>query len=391
MDIIEQMYEIEHLLNKNSNLFSEFHTIHKTGYDFQISFKYYYKDPITEEEVNIHIENLYYTKALNIEINYSSLEEVNKLISSVSFEVLFEIEKKIHNFNELPSEQKSSKMYILKANHSKSVLMEKKTKYHTYYLLRNISPEIEEEYRFLFTLSQIKQIESNPNIIFDCYIVELSEVLEKTNNENIKVSYPFTESEVINPLLFEKDISVDYYNTVLMIRDLIKNKIDSFNNEVLYADNYIILNKRIIIQFYEEHIAYDLSHIADVSLQKELLSILQTYNNSTHKVFTKYAVIHLHEDYFLQTKRTPVGELYVLPLESQNIQDFDESCVFYLEEINEKFSEELLDQIYKEDSVYKIILWESVPDYQQKLFKGVTDSRFRTIINNLNSISKRVV
>ncbi|MEQ2561494.1 hypothetical protein, partial [Sutterella wadsworthensis] len=138
-------------------------------------------------------------------------------------------------------------------------------------------------------------------------------------------------------------------------------------------------------------IGYDLRSLDDKELQKDLLEIIQSYNDFSHKVTSKYVVINKKENYFLQAKKTPIGEIYITPLKPKHIAEFDENCIFYLEELNEKLPDNLLSELYSKDSKYEVILWDKIDDYREKLFGMFNDSQYSSIINRLNSISKRVV
>lgn len=393
MDILENLYRIKEILNKNSGTFSNFILSRSNSFDYTIDYLYEYHDKKEDKKIIKNVKNLYFTKDLKIFTNYKSLDDAVFLEKEVGFDCLFEIEKIISDYNELDIKSKTQNLYILKANFSSSVLMEKKTKHSKVYELLNIYGDIENSHNFLFTLDEVKYIENNPNIIYDCYIVKLNDVLEDYDEKtfNIDYMYRFSKDKVINTKLFEPEESVDYYNTVLRIKRLIENRIDSYENKVSWIDNLLVINKKFILEFYETHIGYDLTSLADKELQKDLLEIIKSYNDFSHKVTSKYVVINKKENYFLQAKKTPIGETYITPLKPKHIAEFDENCIFYLEELNEKLSDNLLSELYSKDSKYEIILWDKIDDYREQLFGMFTDSQYASIINRLNSISKRVV
>lgn len=393
MDILETLYKIKEILNKNSGTFSNFILSRLESFNYTIDYLYEYHDKVEDKIKKVKIENLYITSGYEIKTNYNSLDDAEFLKKEVGFDCLFDIEKIIEEYNALDVKSKTRNLYILKANFSSSVLMEKKTQYSKVYELLNIYGDIEDSHNFLFTLDEVKSIEQNPNILYDCYIVKLEEVLEDYNEKtfNIDYMYRFSDDKVINTKLFEAEESADYYNTVLRIKRLIKNKIDNYTNQVSWIDNLLVINKKFILEFYETHIGYDLTNIKDKQVQKDLLEIIQSYNDFSHKITSKYVLINKEENYFLQANKTPIGEINIYPLKPKHIAEFDENCIFYLEELNEKLPDSLLSDIYNSNSKYEVILWDKIDNYREQLFPNFSDSQYSSIINRLNSISKRVV
>lgn len=393
MDILETLYKIKEILNKNSGTFSSFILSRLESYNYTIDYIYEYHDKTEDKTIKVRIPELYSANEFKIEMNYKSLEDAELLEKEVGFDCLFEIEKIIEEYNQLDEKSKTRNLYILKANFSSSVLMEKKTQYSKVYELLNIYGDIEDSHNFLFTLDEVKSIEKNPNILYDCYIVKLDEVLEDFDEKTFDIDYmyKFSEDKVINTRLFDEEESADYYNTVLRIKRLIKNRIDNYANKVSWIDNLLVINKKFILEFYETHIGYDLTNIADKKVQKDLLEIIQSYNDFSHKVTSKYVVINREENYFLQANKTPIGEININPLRPKHISEFDENCIFYLEELNEKLPDSLLSDLYNTNSKYEIILWDKIDNYREQLFPEFSDQQYKSIINRLNSISKRVV
>lgn len=393
MDILETLYKIKEILNKNSGTFSSFILSRLESYNYTIDYIYEYHDKTEDKTIKVRIPELYSANEFKIEMNYKSLEDAELLEKEVGFDCLFEIEKIIEEYNQLDEKSKTRNLYILKANFSSSVLMEKKTQYSKVYELLNIYGDIEDSHNFLFTLDEVKSIEKNPNILYDCYIVKLDEVLEDFDEKTFDIDYmyKFSEDKVINTRLFDEEESADYYNTVLRIKRLIKNRIDNYANKVSWIDNLLVINKKFILEFYETHIGYDLTNIADKKVQKDLLEIIQSYNDFSHKVTSKYVVINREENYFLQANKTPIGEININPLRPKHISEFDENCIFYLEELNEKLPDSLLSDLYNTNSKYEVILWDKIDNYREQLFPEFSDQQYKSIINRLNSISKRVV
>lgn len=393
MDILETLYKIKEILNKNSGTFSNFILSRLESYNYTIDYIYEYHDKTEDKTIKVRIPELYSANEFKIEMNYKSLEDAEFLEKEVGFDCLFEIEKIIEEYNQLDEKSKTRNLYILKANFSSSVLMEKKTQYSKVYELLNIYGDIEDSHNFLFTLDEVKSIEKNPNILYDCYIVKLDEVLEDFDEKTFDIDYmyKFSEDKVINTRLFDEEESADYYNTVLRIKRLIKNRIDNYANKVSWIDNLLVINKKFILEFYETHIGYDLTNIADKKVQKDLLEIIQSYNDFSHKVTSKYVVINREENYFLQANKTPIGEININPLRPKHISEFDENCIFYLEELNEKLPDSLLSDLYNTNSKYEVILWDKIDNYREQLFPEFSDQQYKSIINRLNSISKRVV
>lgn len=393
MDILENLYKINEHLNKNSGIYSHFEMNRIDGYDYSIDYKYYYYDRVNEKDINVEIKNIYKTKDKKIITNYVDLDKSRFIANEIGYNTLFEIEKIILDFNKIDNEKKTENLYILKANYSHSVLMEEKTEYSKIYDLHNIYGDLDSKYNFLFTLEEVKNIEKNPNIIFDCYIVKVSDVLEEYNEKtyNEESMYKFSNNLVINQELFEEEESADYYNTVLRIKRMVSKSVDDFKNRLDWVDNMLFINKLFILDFYETHIGFDLNNISNTKLQGDLFGVIEAYNECPHKVASKYVVIDKTNNWFLQSKKTPIGEIIINPLKPQHIREFDEYCIFYLEEITEKFSTDMLAELYSHNSKYEIILWEKIDDYRELLFSEVSDKEYKTIINNINSISKRVV
>lgn len=391
MDILEVLYKISETLNKNSGIYSRFYLSRISGYDFKIDYKYQYID--SEEEISKVIDGLYTTNGFNIIENYKSFEDAEFLAKEVGMDCLFDIEKMIVDYNQVDSKLKTHNLYIMKANYSKSILMEKKLEQAPIFELRNLYGDIDSKFNFIFNIEQIKEIEKNPNIIYDCYFVNIEDVLEPYVEKTFSVDkmYRFSNDLVINTELFESEDSVDYYNTVLTVKRLIESRVNSFENNVEWKFNRLYINSKFILEFYETHIGFDLTELSDKKLQEDLFKIIKNYNDCTNKMINKYVVIDTNTNEFQQSIKTPLGEINIYPLKTAQIYDFDENCIFYLEEINEKFSDKLLANLYSKNSHYEIVLWDRIDDYRDKLFKGMSDKQYKGIITKLNSISKLVV
>lgn len=393
MDTLETLYTINKHLNDNSGIYNQFSMVRNDGFNFSISYFYKYRDIKKETETIVEIKDIFKIQDRKIIPNYHNLEKARFIAEEVGYKTLFDIEKRIAEFNEIPNDKKTETLYILKANYSHSVLMRERHEFSTVYDLHNIYGDIPNNFDFLFTLDEVKEIESNPNIIFDCYIVNVNDVLEKYNEKtyNEDKMFRFSKSLVINQNLFEQEESVDYYNTVLRIKRTVNKSIDDFKNKVDWIDNLLIVNSKFILEFYETQISFDLLNIKDVNVQEDLYDIIKHYNDCPHKVFNKYVVVDKKNKWFLQSKKTPIGEINIYPLKPKHIREFDEYCIFYLEEINEKFSTEMLADLFSSNSKYEIIPWDSIDEHRKELFKDISDAQYNSIVNNINNISKRVV
>lgn len=393
MDILTTLYKIQEYLNKNSGVFSKFTLEKLNGFDYKINYNYHYNDKIKEEITDKQIVTLYSTKDLSIICDYKSLEDVDFLVNEIGYDTLFSIEKIINDYEQSENDTKTKKLYILKANYSQSVLMEKFDKDYRTFELNNIHNNVGDNYKFIFNLEEIKKIDSNKNIIYDYYIEDLDNVLSDFNPKTFKedTMYQFSETQVIDTSLFDNEDSVDYYNTVTTIKRLVDKYVDNFKNKVVWQDNLLFINDIFILEFYETHMGYKLDETPNEVIQEKLYDVLFKYNESPHKITDKYVIIDNIEKCFLQSSITPVGEFNILPLLPIHIQEFDENCIFYLEEIHEKFSTELLSSLYSDNSKYEIVLWDKIDDHREQLFNNLSDKEYSSIIKRLNSISKRVV
>lgn len=393
MDVIYEFYKLCDYLNEATNEYMNFSLIRIEGFSYSINFNYTYFDKINEKDKSFEVKNVLTLDGENISLNSSSLDRIKENGVTIPDAVFVTLEENINTINSNPD--KKFNLYILKSNYSDSVVLCRNSGYSKTYFLKEINVEDNDLFNstFLFTIEHIKQIERNPNILFSYYLVPVTEVLspiETLDNSRTNI-FPFSKELYIDATLFDSDQYVDYYQTVLKIKKIVNESIDSFKNKVVWIDNYLIVNNKFTIQFYEEHISYDFEEIKDEVLALKLFHICSNYNSSTHKSYNKYVVIDTDGNFFLKSVKTPIGDIQIVSIHAKNILDFDENSIFYLEEINEKFSEDILSEFYREGSKYAVVLWENIHDYKDTIFKDVTYERFTTIITQLNGISKRVV
>lgn len=355
--------------------------------DLEFSINLYYKKHLKDDNsfIDVFVDKLYYTDKNLILFNYHSLEHSKVLYKAVGGDNLLKIEKILNKLKHTDNITKD--LFVLKTYYSKNIVVQKQETFSEYYYLKEYSKDIKE--KFLFTKADIKKIKRNKSVFYEYYFVPLKDVLIKSEyKEGFIHVY---KDNYIDTNLFEDETGADYYNTVRKIRTLIDENIDSFRNNVKWVDNILEINKNFIIEFYETHISFDLHSLEDKKLQKELSKIIRKYNDSTHKVVSKYVVVNTKENVFYQSLKTPSGEFNIFPLSKKTIYAFDENCIFYLDEIVDKFPEHILAKLYLPNSYIKIIRWDDIEKYKDVFFEGLSQNRFEVIVAGINGISKRVV